>query len=212
MDVEKKDEQPLRSPHLPHDQSRKRKRRRCIIICSSVIAVILVIALILLILALTVFKAKKPVLTVNSVELQDFGVSVNPIPIQVSLNMSLALDISIENPNKVGVKYRSSSAILRYKGKDVGEVPIPAGEIGSDTTKQMNLTLTVFADRLLSDSNIYGDFLSGNLPFTTYTKIKGKVRVLFVHIHVSSTSTCDVNIDIQSRSIANQTCQYKNKI
>ncbi|KAJ9543018.1 hypothetical protein OSB04_022725 [Centaurea solstitialis] len=211
MDVEKKDEQPLRSP-APFDQSRKRKRRRCIIICSSIIAVILAIALILLILALTVFKAKKPVLTVNSVAIQDFDVSVNPLPIQVSLNLSLALDISIENPNKVGVKYRSSFASIRYKGKEVGEVPIPAGEIGSDTTKQMNLTLTVFADRLLTDSSIYGDVLSGNLPFTTYTKIKGKVRVLFVHIKVSSTSTCDVNIDVSSRSITNQTCHYKNKI
>ncbi|KAC9235833.1 hypothetical protein R6Q59_027134 [Mikania micrantha] len=214
MDLEKKDEQPLRSVAVPvaDDSSRKRRRRRCIICWSSVAGVILTLALILLILGLTVFKAKKPVLTVNSVQLQDLDFSVNPIPIRVSLNISLALDITIKNPNKVGVNYRNSSAVIQYRGKDVGNVPIPAGRIGSDDTSRLHLTLTVFADRLVSDSEIYQDILSGNLPLSTYTRIKARVRVLFVHIHVTSTSTCDVNIDIQGRKIANQTCHYKNKI
>ncbi|KAK9068963.1 hypothetical protein SSX86_013079 [Deinandra increscens subsp. villosa] len=215
MDIEKKDEQPLRSVAVSpaaDDKSRKRKRRRCIIItCSSITGVILTIALILLILSLTVFKAKKPVLTVNSVALQDFDVSVDPLPLRVLLNLSLALNITIENPNKVGISYASSSATLRYKGRDVGDVPIPAGKIGSDDKEQLDLTVTIFADRLVTDSEIYRDVLGGNLPFSTYTKIKAKVRVVFVHIHVTSTSTCDVNIDIQSRSITNQTCRYKNK-
>ncbi|KAI3788505.1 hypothetical protein L2E82_01273 [Cichorium intybus] len=213
MDVEKKDEQPLRSPPLPHDQSHKPKRRRCIIICSSITGVILTIALVFLILGLTVFKAKKPVLTVGSVALEDFNVAVNTFPVRVSLNLSLALGISIENPNKVGVKYGNSSASLLYRGTEIGEVPIPAGEIGSDETKQLNLTVTVFADRLLSDSDLYRDLIiNGNLPFSTYTRIKAKVRVLFIHIHVTSTSTCDVNIDVPGRRIANQTCHYKNKL
>ncbi|GJT03632.1 ribonuclease H-like domain-containing protein, partial [Tanacetum coccineum] len=38
----------------------------------------------------------------------------------------IGLDISIENPNKVGVKYKNSSAIIRYKGEDIGNVPVPA--------------------------------------------------------------------------------------
>ncbi|KAF5820293.1 putative Late embryogenesis abundant protein, LEA_2 subgroup [Helianthus annuus] len=214
MDIEKKEEQPLRSPvptSAPSDPTRKLKRRRCIIICSSITAVILTIALVLLILGLTVFKAKKPVITVNSVALEDFDVSVNPIPIRVSLNLSLALGIAIKNPNKVSIKYRSSSATLRYRNKDVGDVPIPAGRLGSDDTENLNLTLTVFADRLVSDSEIYRDVLRGSLPFSTYTRIKAKVRVLFVHIRVTSTSTCDFDIDTQNRSVGNQTCHYKNK-
>ncbi|KAI3829536.1 hypothetical protein L1987_03662 [Smallanthus sonchifolius] len=210
MDIEKKEEQPLRS--VVDDPSRKRKRRRCIICWSSVIGVILTIALIILILSLTVFKAKKPVMTVNSVSLEDLNFSLNPIPAGVSLNLSLALDISIENPNKVSIKYRTSSASLRYRGKEVGNVPIPAGKLGSDDKTQLNLTLTVFADRLVSDSDLYRDLVGGNLPFTTYTRIKAKVKVLFVNIHVTSTSTCDVNIDVQSRSIPDQNCRYKNKI
>lgn len=209
--MEKKDEQPLRSlPLTGEDQLLKRKRRKCIL--SSVIGVTLAIALTLLILALTVFKAKKPVLTVNSVAVKDLDVSVSPLQLKFSLNLSLALDLTIENPNKIGVKYQNSSATLRYKGRVVGDVPIPAGKIGSDDKKQMNLTLTFFIDQLVFDSDIYGDILRGDLQFSTYAKIKATVRVLFIHIHVTSTSTCDVNIDMQSTSVRNQTCHYNNKI
>ncbi|XP_071687977.1 uncharacterized protein [Rutidosis leptorrhynchoides] len=212
MDVEKKEEQPLRSTPATDDPSRKLKRRRRIIIWSSVIGTILTIALIMLILSLTVFKAKKPKMTVDSVSISDLDVNVNPIPLQISLNLSLAITLTVNNPNKVGAKYQNSSAILRYRGKDVGDVPIPAGKIGSDDSKQLNLTLTVFADRLASDSQLYSDILSGNMVFSTYAKIKLKVRVLFIHIHATSTSTCDVNIDIKNRRIANQTCHYKNRL
>ncbi|KAF5782503.1 putative Late embryogenesis abundant protein [Helianthus annuus] len=213
MDIEKKDELPLRSATVPTTGDQKKlKRRRCIIICSSILAVILMIALILLILSLTVFKAKKPVLTVNSVALDDLDVNITPLPPKISLNLSLALDLTIKNPNKVSIKYQPSSAILRYKGRDLGDVPIPAGKIGADGIERLNLTVVLFADRLLTDSGIYRDVLGGNLPFSTYTRIKAKARVVFFNVHVTSTSTCDVNIDIGSRSVSNQTCHYKNNL
>ena len=80
MDVEKKQEQPLRAVPVPVtiDDAKKRKRRRCIIIWSSVLGTFFTIALVLLILGLTVFKAKKPVLTVDNVSLEDFDLSINP--------------------------------------------------------------------------------------------------------------------------------------
>nr|XP_043611527.1 uncharacterized protein LOC122583163 [Erigeron canadensis] len=214
MYIDKKDEQPLRSSGtVVHDHSKK-KRRRCII-CSTVIGTILtIIALIILILSLTVFKPKKPIITVDSITLQDLNYKLVPLPLppKVSLNLSLDLDMSIDNPNKVSVKYRNSSAILRYRGKNIGDVLVPAGKIGSNDKSRMNLTLTVFADRLVTDSELYRDLFSGELPFTAYTKIKAKVRVLFINFHVTSTSTCDVNIDIQSQSVKNQTCHTKIKL
>nr|XP_043611232.1 uncharacterized protein LOC122582863 [Erigeron canadensis] len=220
MDIEKKDEQPLRSPSAPPlstttaDKPSRKRRRRCIIIWSSIIGTILTIALIILILSLTVFKAKKPKITVTSVALQNFNFNMIPLPLppRVLLNLTLAVELFIENPNKVSVKYKTSSAILRYKGQDVGNVPIPAGKIGSDDKKQLNLNVTVFADRLVTDTDLYTEILSGNLGFSTYTRIKAKVKVVFVYIHVTSTSTCDVNIDVQNRSVRNQTCHYDNKL
>ncbi|XP_076894038.1 uncharacterized protein LOC143546215 [Bidens hawaiensis] len=201
MDVEK------RSASV--DPSRKLHRRKLIIIWSSITGAILTIALLLLILGLTVYKPKKPILTLNSLHLQDLHVSLIP---PVSFNLSLAVNITINNPNKVTIKYQSSSATLRYKNNDVGNVPFPDGRIGADGSEDLNLTLTVFADRLVSDSDIYGDVVAGNVPFSTYTRVKAKVRVLFFYIHVTSTSTCDVSVNVVSQTIANQTCYYKNKI
>ncbi|KAK9067755.1 hypothetical protein SSX86_011866 [Deinandra increscens subsp. villosa] len=190
----------------------KSKRRR--IICLSVSLTVLAAAgLLILILALTVFKSKQPITTVNSVAVKDVNATVNLLPVTVSVNISLDITISVKNPNRVGVTYRDSSAALRYRGREIGDVPIPGGKIGSGETKRLNLSLTVFADRLLSDvGDVYGDVMSGKFPLSSYTRISGRIRVLnMFNIHVSSTSTCDLKIDILNRKIVNQSCHYKNK-
>ncbi|KAD1722738.1 hypothetical protein R6Q59_026305 [Mikania micrantha] len=190
--------------------SRNSKRRRCI--CLSVTLSVLAVALIILILALTVFKSKKPITTVNSVAIKDVNATVNLLPLKISINISLDIMISVKNPNRIGITYRNSFAVIRYKRRDVGNIPIPAGKIGSGETKRMNLTVTVFADRLLSDIDVYGDVISGNFPLSTYTRISGKIRILnMFNIHVSSTSTCNLKIDILNRKIVDQSCHYKNK-
>ncbi|KAI3507272.1 hypothetical protein L1887_22181 [Cichorium endivia] len=195
-----------------HQPSRSHKRRRCI--CLTVtICVLIAVGLLVMILALTYFKSKKPVTTVNSVVLKDVNASVSLIPLRVSVNVSLDISISVKNPNKLGMKYRNSSAALRYEGKDIGNVPIPAGTIGSGETKQLNLTVTVFVDRLVRDVDVYGDVISGSLPLSTYTRVSGKVRILnLFNIHVVSTSTCNLKIDILKQRITDQNCHYKNKI
>ncbi|KAL8464489.1 hypothetical protein ACS0TY_034135 [Phlomoides rotata] len=55
-----------------------------------------------------------------------------------------------------GFKYRNSSAVLRHRGNEGGSVQDPAGRIESDSTKPMNLTLTLMADRLISDASEEG--------------------------------------------------------
>ncbi|GJV27756.1 late embryogenesis abundant protein, LEA-14 [Tanacetum coccineum] len=210
-DVASDHEEPINAIPTGDHSSRSSKHGRCI--CLSLALTILAIGLIILILALTVFKSKKPVTTVNSVVLNDVNATVNLIPLRVSLNVSLDVTITVRNPNKVGFSYQNSSAALRYKGHDIGNVPIPAGKIGSDDSKQINLTLTIFADRLLTNIDVYGDVISGNFPVSTYTKIKGKVRILnLFNIHVVSTSTCDLKIDVLNQKIAKQSCHYKNKV
>ncbi|KAJ0681340.1 hypothetical protein HanPI659440_Chr16g0634711 [Helianthus annuus] len=140
MDVEKKVELPL-TTIITDD---KRKRRRCICL-SIIIAAILLVALTILILALTAFKPKKPITTVNSVAVKDLDATVNLLPPRVSLNVTLDLDITIKNPNKVAVKFLNSSATLLYKGQVV--------------------------DRLLANVDVYADIIRGNLPVSTYTRI-----------------------------------------
>nr|XP_016500808.1 PREDICTED: uncharacterized protein LOC107819236 [Nicotiana tabacum] len=209
MDVESKQgNKSTGMTRLPNYRSRR--GRNCCFIC---LAVLLLLGLLFLILGLTVFKAKKPVTTVNSVSLRDMDFSVDIVRLQVHLNVTLQADLSVTNPNRVGFKYDSTSAILQYKGQVIGDAPIPDGEIGSRETRPMNITLSVMADRLLSDSGLYSDVLSGSgmLSLTTYVKLSGVVRVL-VKIHVKTTTSCDLYIDVLNRKLANQTCHYKTKL
>lgn len=190
---------------------RGRGRRSKAICWGWVISGILVVGLIILILGLTVFKAKRPATTVNFVSLKDFHLSVDILRLRVLLNVTLEADLSVTNPNRVAFQYDNSSAVLEYRGQVVGEAPIPAGKIGSRQTLPMNITLTLMADRLLSDSNLYSDVTSGTLPLTTYTRISGYVRILF-KIHVVSYTTCDLHVDVTSRSLTNQTCHYRTRL
>lgn len=207
MEVQSKEGDPVRGADL---HARKRKRRRCI--CISTIIILAAVVLLIIILAFTVFKAKRPVTNINSLSLKDFDLNLDVIRLRVSLNVTLDANISVKNPNKVGFKYRNSSAIVRYRGMVVAEAPIPGGKIDADKTTTMKLTITVLADRLLSSPNLYSDIISGTLPLTTSTRIAGKVRIIFFNVGVVSSTTCDLNVDVSSRSIRNQTCHYKTKI
>ncbi|XP_027336142.1 uncharacterized protein LOC113850032 [Abrus precatorius] len=184
-------------------------RKVCLAVTSAVIAIVLLVV----ILALTVFKAKNPVTTVNSVTLEDFHMSLDIAKLRVDLNVTLDVDVSVKNPNKVGFKYSDSTAHLNYRGQLIGEVPIPSGEISSGETKGFNLTLTIMADRLLSNSQLYSDFTSGSLPLNTFVRISGKVSILgFIKVHVVSSTSCDFSVNLSNRTIGNQECQYKTKL
>ncbi|KAH7515143.1 uncharacterized protein LOC107431396 [Ziziphus jujuba] len=200
-------------PSSPKPTESGRRRNRSRAICLGVMAVVVVAAVIIVILSLTVFKPKRPVTTIDAVSLADMDVSLNVAKLAVDLNVTLDVDLSVRNPNKVGFKYADSTAFLNYRGQTVGEASIPAGGISSDETKPMNLTLTVMADRLLSTSQIYSDVLAGTVPFNARTRISGKVSILgVVKVHVVSTTSCDFNVFVSNRSVGGQTCQYKTKL
>ncbi|CAN0880052.1 hypothetical protein LINGRAHAP2_LOCUS13436 [Linum grandiflorum] len=193
----------------------QKKRRRRYVCLGTTAAVIILLILIALILALTVFKAKRPVITVNSVSLDDLSFSMDLVRLAVHVNLTLDLYLTVRNPNKVGLKYSNSSASLSYRGQEVGQVPIPAGRVSADSDTAFNSTLTVMADRLLSNSQLYADVLSGGgaIPLNTYAKIKGKVSVLKIfNVRVTSTSTCQFTVFLSNRTIGDQTCNYKTKL
>lgn len=203
-------EESMRAP-ADHRHSEKRKKRRNI--CIAVTALTLVVIMVLVILGLTVFKVKRPVTAIDSVAPKDFNISLDVARLRVYLNITLLINLSVTNPNKVGFKYTNSSAQLKYRGVVVGDVPIPAGKIGAGEKKEMNVTLTIFGDRLVYNSNLYADAISGTLPLTTYTRIAGKVRILnLFNIHVVSSTTCDLLLNVRNGgSLENQGCHYKTK-
>lgn len=187
-----------------------KSRRRCI--CLSATATIVIgLLLLFLTLALTVFKPKDPIFNVNSLELAGLTFSINIPNLRVYVNVTLNTTVTVKNPNRVGFQHPISTAFLRYRGQDVGQALIPAGKIGSRGSSNMNITLTLFADRLASDADFYADAISGKLPFHTYIRLPGKVRFVF-NIHVVAYATCDLVVDVVTEALASQTCHYKTQL
>ncbi|XP_021291022.1 uncharacterized protein LOC110421700 [Herrania umbratica] len=215
MEVESSGRKNAKSMDEPASSAARaiRRRRKCRNICFAVIAVLLFIIILIVILAFTVFKAKRPVTTIDSVSLANLKFSLDVVRLQVLLNATLDVDLTIKNPNKVGFKYTDSSAQLNYRGQQVGEVPIPAGKMPADAAAPMNLTLTLMADRLVSDSKFFSDVSGGELPLNAFARIPGKVNVLnLFKIHVVSSTSCDFTVFLSNATVGDQDCKYKTKL
>ncbi|KAL0399171.1 UNVERIFIED_CONTAM: hypothetical protein Sradi_2260400 [Sesamum radiatum] len=192
------------------DRRPPRRRRKCAAYL-WVVAAVVGLGLLFLILALTVFKPKHPVTAVTSITLADFASSLDILKRRVHMNFTLDVQLTVQNPNWVGLKYTNTTAVLRYRGNDAGEVPVPAGEIGARETRTLNLSLALMADRLLADSEFYPNAISGTLHFQTFVRLPGKVRIVF-DVHVVAYSTCDLDIHLPTATISNKTCHYKTKL
>lgn len=178
-------------------------------ICIPVLLSVTLLVISILILAFTAFKPKRPTIAVDSVSLLDLNISLDAARLSVDLNLSLLLDLSVENPNKVAFEYSYSTAVVSYRGEELGEAPIPAGRLPADRTEKMNLTLTMMADRLLAKSELFSDAISGEVPINIFTRLSGIVKVIGVFkIHVVASSSCDLTIGIGNRSIEDQKCHY----
>ncbi|KAL4308631.1 hypothetical protein GQ457_01G023870 [Hibiscus cannabinus] len=193
MEVEsvrnKSEKPPTEHPNSSGAAGVLRNRRKLRNISFAVIGVLVFIIILILILAFTVFKAKRPVTTIEDVSLRNLKFSVDLARLQVLLNATVDVDITIKNPNKVGFKFKDSNAQLNYRGQQVGVVPIPA------------------------DSNFFSDVRNGELPLNTKTEIPGKVNVLnMFRIRVVSSSSCNFTVFLSNSSVGDQNCKYKTKI
>ncbi|KAJ4962275.1 hypothetical protein NE237_022214 [Protea cynaroides] len=171
---------------------------------------LLFVFLLLMILGLTIFKGKEPTITVDSVTVKNLQYSLEPPPkIKAYLNATLLLDMSVYNPNKASFKYGNSSANIDYNGELVGEAMIPAGDIPSDGTVEIITTVTIMADRLLSDSNFYSDMVYGSIPFSVYTRISGKVKILIFKKHIDTHTSCYIALNIRTGNVTDTQCSSK---
>ncbi|KAG0502821.1 hypothetical protein HPP92_002893 [Vanilla planifolia] len=187
-----------------------RRRRRCILIS---VAVLLSLVLLFVILGVTVFRVRQATTTVNSVKLGGFHAGFNIPNLGVDINVTLDLDITTHNPNHASFRYGDGSAALFYRGAQIGEAAIPPGKIEAVSSNRMNVSVTIFAGRLIGNSAVYSDVISGTVTFQTSTRLPGRVSVIgiFKH-HVVTYSSCDVTVKVSSRSVENTSCRYKAKL
>ncbi|XP_059298277.1 uncharacterized protein LOC132050977 [Lycium ferocissimum] len=188
----------------------KRKRK----ICMLVLCTYMVLTITYTILNFTVFRPKRPTITLVSTTLQDLAVSVDAARLKVFLNITIAGSLSIKNSNRVSFEYEDINPYIEYGGERVGDVHVPAGKVGSRTTSTLNFTMVFLADGLSLSPNLYSDVVEkGMMKFIVYVKLKGKVKlnVLF-KVKVKVSSKCDLTLDIRTASVAEQSCHSKTKL
>ncbi|XP_062206780.1 uncharacterized protein LOC133908673 [Phragmites australis] len=158
------------------------RKRRCLLCCCGCCTTsVVILGIVILVLALTVFRVKDPILTMNRVTLEgvdgDLGTQQHP----VSVNATLNADISIKNPNVASFRFARSETDFYYAGETVGVAYAPDGEVGADRTLRMNVTLDVLADRISPNVNITDLIFGQDYNLTSYTEITGRVNLLGIY-------------------------------
>ncbi|XP_020593269.1 uncharacterized protein LOC110033574 [Phalaenopsis equestris] len=186
------------------------RRRRCVLIS---LLIFLFFVLLFIILGVTVFRVREATTTVNSVRLGGFKAGFSIPNLSVDLNVTLDIDLTAYNPNHASFRYGDGTAELFYQDSQVGEAAIPSGEIDSGGSERMNVSVTIFAGRLIGDSSVYKDVLSGSMLFQTTTRIPGRVTVLGIFKkHVVTYSKCDVIVNVTNRTSQTSNCKYRAKL
>ncbi|XP_050280426.1 late embryogenesis abundant protein At1g64065 [Quercus robur] len=215
--VEKEQVRPLAPatdcPSSDHNEAalhiQKLKRKRCIKCCGIISALLLLQAIVVIILIFTVFKVKDPIIKMNGVTITKLELINNTIP-KPGVNMSLIADVSVKNPNVASFRYSNTTTTLFYHGSVVGEARGPAGKAKPRRTMQMNITVDIITDRLISNPNLQSDVGSGLLTMSSYSKIPGRVKMLsIINKHVVVKMNCTMTVNISSKAIQDQKCKRK---
>ncbi|KAL5098589.1 hypothetical protein RYX36_002916, partial [Vicia faba] len=98
---------------------------------------------ILLVLFLTDFKRKDPTITLQSVKFGRFMFDVTPI---IDLNASLAILVTVDNPNHGSFTYQNSTAYLHYRGRLLAEAPLHEDTIPALKSHNISTVLNVYVD------------------------------------------------------------------
>ncbi|KAI4331053.1 hypothetical protein MLD38_029280 [Melastoma candidum] len=149
-------------------------------------------------LALTVFKPKQPVITAQPVGLKDiqFG-----LPTNGSLNITIGILVTAENPNYGGFVYEDSNAYISYRGTVVAEFLLARRMIPARTKVNFTGSTVLMGDKMIETPGFVDDLLEGHLLLVSTARLPGKVVMLrVVRFPAMVSNTCRINVDVQSRS------------
>jgi Late embryogenesis abundant protein len=162
------------------------------------------IFIVLLTIGLTVYKVKKPVMTMNSITIENLSTRAAA---SSSLNMSVLADVSVKNPNAASYRYGSSLTSVYYNAILVGQAVAPPGVAQARGTVRLNVTVDLMVSLLTSDLQFVQDLVTGDVRFNTSTQVGGRVKVFgLVQHHVDVVMNCSLMIDVLNLSLRNQSC------
>ncbi|KAA8520025.1 hypothetical protein F0562_014301 [Nyssa sinensis] len=162
--------------------------------------------LVAVVLFFTILKPKNPKVITQAVTLESIRWG---IPLQ--LNVSLGVEVTVDNPNYGSFKYENSTVYISYRGSIVAEAPITEDTIPAHRKHDVGTTVEIMADKLIPDAHFREDFAAGCLNFTSSTTLHGKATVLkLFKIKATTYSICDVSLFLIAQN-ATSVCRTKIK-
>ncbi|RVW29779.1 hypothetical protein CK203_089359 [Vitis vinifera] len=133
--------------------------------------------------------------------------------VRIQLNITLNLQILVENPNHASFKHGSGQSILLYQGEQVGDVEIYPGNIPGRRSTTIPSRLTLQVDKVASETlHLVQDILAGQLAMDTRTRIPGRVTFLgLIRKHVVAISDCHFVIAVPEMKVRSQECKERTK-
>ncbi|MQL79809.1 hypothetical protein Taro_012262 [Colocasia esculenta] len=190
------------------------RRRYLVWTCGALLALLVVLFLLGLVLALTVFKPRDPTTTLASASVAGVAPRVTLPSLRVEINVTLDIDVLVDNPNRAAFSHAPGQTELRYRGAQVGVGDVAPGRIPSRGSAHVYTRVTLEADRFVADMGSFAqDVLSGRLELDSSTRVPGRVTFLgFIKRHVVAVSDCHFVVGIPSLRIVEQQCQQQTKL
>lgn len=183
-----------------------RRRHRCLKLCGCSTALFLILAVTVLILMITVLHIRDPTLSLNSVKIDGLDSLSNNT--KSNLNLTLAAEISIKNPNSASFKFDESTTGVYYDGAVVGEVRVPEGEAAARKTRKINVFVDVKVDRIVGVSRFESDFVGGNFTLSVFTSLRGVVKIGGVEKRSLVVKLdCTMSVDLRSDDVRDLNCR-----
>lgn len=193
----------------------RRFRRPCLLIAVILLLLLLLIAIVVLILALTVFKVKEPRTQLLSASVEGISPRLSLPVVRVQINMTLSLQIRVENRNRASFRHGMGQSTLCYGDDKVGEADIYPGLIPAMGSATMGCRLTLLVDELASAAMpLVRDVLAdGLLVMEARTRVPGRVSIFggLIRKHAVAISLCQFTIGFPDMKIRSQDCQHKTK-
>ncbi|XP_020580749.1 uncharacterized protein LOC110024899 [Phalaenopsis equestris] len=198
------------SPIIPKPLHRRPLPRLLLIL---LFLLILLIA-IFVILALTLFRPRDPRTQLVSTTITGVSPRFSIPNLTLSINLTIALDILVYNPNRASFTHDHGSTRLLYRTAYIGDADVLPGRIPSHGSTHVQVSLTVDGSRLSGEAgNLVADALAGEVDFDAETRIPGRLKFLgFIKHHAVAISKCHVAVGFPNLKVRRQDCTQKTKL
>jgi hypothetical protein len=189
------------------------KRRTCRICCGVAVLFVLALVVVIIVLSQTLFKFRDPQVSIISMKLETISVALDVLTLSAVLNISVATDVRVTNPNHYNFKYTNSTAMMFYHGQQIGDISLGAGEIRAKQSVDMAAIVTVEALKIVESPNVLSDLESRIAPLNLTSSIPGRVNVAGIYKHhVVATLDCNMEIWVTNQTLKDYQCTQHVKL